>query len=101
MLSRNLMPGTCQIPERSGWPFAFRGAGAARFALPFGSRGMLAVGWSSHCALNPAPIAIENRTLRSFFIGSPEHLTDECQRFCDAPCDRHAGQQPRERDQTP
>ena len=44
MLMRYLRPGTCQMPDRSGWPLAFRGVGAAMFALPFGRRGMPAVG---------------------------------------------------------
>src|SRR5512140_679073 len=50
MLSRYLRPGTCQMPERSGWPFGLRGVGAARFALPFSRRGMFVVCRSSHCA---------------------------------------------------
>src|SRR5579863_1659992 len=50
MLIRYLSPGTCQIPERSGWPLAFLGTGAARSALPLAVRGIPAVGKFSHCA---------------------------------------------------
>src|SRR5580658_3234773 len=56
MLIRYLMPGTCQMPDRSGWPLALRGAGADRFGLPFGSRGTPAVGYSCHCAVTDVHI---------------------------------------------
>src|SRR6266567_618577 len=40
----------CQIPEMSGLPSSFRGAGAERSGLPSLVRGMPLVGTSSHCA---------------------------------------------------
>src|SRR5689334_14858462 len=40
-----------QSPERSGLPSEALGAGAVRFGLPSGVRGMPGVGWSSHWAV--------------------------------------------------
>src|ERR1700681_1642031 len=42
--------GSHQIPERSGFPSAARGAGAERFGLPSALRGMLGALTFSHCA---------------------------------------------------
>src|SRR5262245_30368917 len=42
---------TSQMPEKSGRPSAILGAGAERFGLPSGNRGMPAVGCLTHCAL--------------------------------------------------
>src|SRR5262245_46659094 len=44
MLKRYIGPAPDQMPERSGLPSAVFGAGAARFALPSGSRGTPGVG---------------------------------------------------------
>ncbi len=38
----------CQIPERSGLPFAARGAGAERFGFPFAVRGVPGTGYLIH-----------------------------------------------------
>src|SRR5215471_3934418 len=38
-----------QIPDRSGWASALRGAGAFRFGAPDGSRGTPAVRMRNHC----------------------------------------------------
>src|SRR5262247_1463647 len=37
-------------PDRSGWPSGVRGAGAERFGLPSGPRGIEPDGTFSHCA---------------------------------------------------
>ena len=42
--------GACQMPEKSGLPSAVLGAGAFRFALPSGRRGIPGVGRFNHCA---------------------------------------------------
>src|SRR5215468_5437987 len=42
-----LMP---QTPDKSGFPSEVRGAGAFRFGLPSGVRGMPGVGYLIHCA---------------------------------------------------
>jgi len=39
-----------QIPERSGFPFGARGAGAKRFGLPSLVRGIPGDAWFTHCA---------------------------------------------------
>jgi len=40
---------TCQIPERSGFPFNM-GTGAVMLILPSGVRGAPAIGWFNHWA---------------------------------------------------
>src|ERR1700680_4894080 len=49
-----LFIGPRQMPDRSGLPSAVRGAGADRFALPAGVRGMPEVLIVSHCAAKEA-----------------------------------------------
>jgi hypothetical protein len=43
-------------PERSGFPSAVFGAGAERFGLPSGIRGIPAVGYFNHCGADEAAI---------------------------------------------
>src|SRR5947209_13238439 len=58
----------CHRPERSGLPSAVRGAGAVRFGLRSGVRGMPGVGYFSHCAARGVVIPkIANATI----INSP------------------------------
>src|ERR1700674_4352685 len=45
-----LLPLGSQIPDRSGWPSGVRGAGADRFGLPSGPRGIERAGTFTHCA---------------------------------------------------
>src|SRR5213078_367143 len=59
----------CQIPDKSGLPSAVRGAGAARFGLPFGVRGMPGVGYFSHCAASVVVSANKIITNTMGFIG--------------------------------
>src|SRR5262249_4730603 len=49
MLRSYLREILCQIPDRSGLPSVVRGAGAVRSGLRSAVRGMLGVGWSTHC----------------------------------------------------
>src|SRR6266853_777541 len=60
---------TSQRPERSVVPAAVRGAGAARFALPSGVRGMAGVGYSAHCAASGDTNAAKVITVVKIFIG--------------------------------
>src|SRR5438128_6314185 len=54
----------CHRPERSGLPSAVRGAGAVRFGLASGVRGMPGVGYFSHCAASGVVIPqIANATI--------------------------------------
>src|SRR5215510_13592143 len=46
----------CHNPDISGWPSAVFGAGADRFGLPSGVRGIPAVGYLSHCGVGDAAI---------------------------------------------
>src|SRR5262245_25476580 len=54
----------CQRPVRSGLPSAVRGAGAARFGLRSGVRGMPGAGYFIHCASSGVVIPqIANATI--------------------------------------
>src|SRR5437016_14042879 len=56
MLTAYLLPLGSQIPDRSGWPSGNRGAGAERFGLPSGARGIAGAGTFTHCACAGAQI---------------------------------------------
>src|SRR5207253_1569465 len=49
-MSARYLAATWYIPESAGLPSAFFGAGAERFGLPSGVRGIPGVGILSHCA---------------------------------------------------
>src|SRR5262245_25158132 len=57
---------TSQMPEKSGRPSVIFGAGAVRFGLPSGRRGIPGVGCFTHCALVDAV----NNT-RTVIVASP------------------------------
>src|ERR1700682_5335297 len=78
---RYLRPGTCQMPDKSGWPLAFRGVAADMFALPFGSRGMPALGWSCHCAASGIGSAHPRTSAAARFVFTFSSMTH----------DRHGG----------
>src|SRR5712691_13537621 len=61
---------TSQRPERSGLPSAVRGAGAARFALPSGVRGMAGVLYCAHCAGSGVISAANMNVVLKIFIGT-------------------------------
>src|SRR6266705_3532317 len=61
----------CQIPDKSGLPSAVRGAGAARFGLPFALRGMPGVGYFSHCA---ASVVVSANKIITNTMGFIRHL---------------------------
>src|SRR5579862_544274 len=54
-----------QMPERSGLPSAVRGAGAERFGLPSGRRGMPGALRSNHCAAAGDDAVNEARVARA------------------------------------
>src|SRR5690349_13430755 len=58
---RRLGSPVAQTPEKSGLPFAIRGAGAAMSTLPSGLRGTPAVGYFTHCAARGAAATEANR----------------------------------------
>src|SRR5688572_12805784 len=68
--------GVAHKPERSGLPSGDLGAGAARFGLPSGKRGMPGVGVFNHCACadtvtsNTAATATSFPVLRSAMAAS-------------------------------
>src|SRR5689334_269098 len=49
MLTSHFPLVVCQMPDKSGCPSGALGAGALRFGLPLGSRGMPGVGYPIHC----------------------------------------------------
>src|SRR5438105_6017961 len=51
------MPCVIHSPDSDGLPSAFFGAGADRFGLPSGSRGMPGVGYLIHCAATGTAVA--------------------------------------------
>src|SRR6185503_7677332 len=65
-----------QGPDRSIWPSAARGAGAARFGLPSAVRGIFGVGWLSHCALAGSATADET-TIAMVTVSAPFILTSK------------------------
>src|SRR2546425_6706439 len=69
--SRNhLSSGPLQIPDRSGLPSGVFGAGAERFALPSGIRGIPGVGYCTHCAEAGTNVAATTIDVRSFIFAS-------------------------------
>src|SRR5579863_6006244 len=51
------------IPERSGFPSAVRGAGAARSGVPSGFFGTFGVAYPSHCAASDGSNARASRSV--------------------------------------
>src|SRR4029434_7544077 len=64
-----------QGPDRSIWPSAARGAGAARFGLPSDVRGIFGVGWLSHWALAGSATAADDTTIAT--VSAPLILTSK------------------------
>src|SRR6266566_1264911 len=69
------LPLGCQIPDRSGLPSGNRDAGAEKFGLPSGVRGIAAGGAFTHCARTGAQtrtrIAMEE-AIDNVLISSPK-----------------------------
>src|SRR2546425_7156872 len=73
-----------QGPERSGWPSAPRGPGAARSGFPSDVRGIFGVGWLSHCALAGRTTAANDTA--SVTVSAPLILTSQELKLCAATC---------------
>ena len=73
MSTAYLFPLGSQIPDKSGCPSGNRGAGAERFGLPSGARGMAEAGTFTHCAYTGALLRTRitiNRAILSTFLGN-------------------------------
>src|SRR5262245_32730259 len=63
-------------PDRSIWPSAARGAGAAGFGLPSDVRGIFGVGWLRHWAVAGSATAADATTIATT-VSAPLILTSK------------------------